>query len=1402
MKKCWFCVFLIALLVCSASSALALASLQVDRDGYAPGQYIGVSYTGVTQAEADNQAWIAIAPAGSAANSYLSWSYVQAGNGILWLSVPDQAGSYEVRYFRGYSANEENLADGQRIPFAVAGEKPSDDRARYPVRNDFDWGLLTFSPGRGSWAGVYETNFKTLTLRQTGSAVTGEYPEWDNGRVDGYAEDGIFYGYWYESPSYAPPGDAGQLVCALYPDGSGFQGWWRYGNSGSWRDWSAGTLVFPEETDAPSAGDNLLVNGDASQGLWGWNDPDGIWITRTEYEGQVTAYDGAFFMPSAFRTAYGDRTRIWQDVSVSGLEGAETELSAMVRTWDTNNTDETLLVVEYFSANGNLLGQAEVTSANDPSWHRIGVKSTVPAGAVTARLSLYAVYWYGSECDSYFDDVSFSVSGGAAKRAARRSAYERIEGEDWDDTLGVSVASEGGGNAGYIDDGDWTAYYGLDFGRAASTFAVNASSSNQGGIIEIRLDAPEGPLAGDCEVTSTGGWDSWKTFRCPVEGASGVHDVYLVYRGGSGYLLDVNYFWFEPAGAFSSDAEAEIRQAEQRGIIPDCLLGADMSEYIRATEFAALGVRLFEEFWQTQELPETTPYADVPGHPLQTEIEKAYGLGFFKYIRATELEENGLSRQMMAQMLCALIKAFDEDNWTFETNSQFPLVYDMPRPFADDADIFRSSRDSVYYLTSLGIMGSVEDDRFYPSSAATREQAIVAVNRIWTLEQGYDEQYDDWDAEGEDFLFDLMMDGASLEEDATQAWSGGAAEDHSLTVAQDALAAGAALTAQPASLAGLSSKGQAFSAVEITGSGYDGAFFGSDVQLTLSVPGALEGDLGRYLFASYDEQTGITQYFWPDGYDRQTGAITLNLPHLSPWWGTKMSQEEEIDAFLNEYSTRLAIAQGQTRQAASELEPYVRAKAQALGLTRQATEDLVQSAVNYLGGRFQGEYKDTIETSTKAITAVTRGVMDNDTESMRMGLEDAVNGAIMHGWDELQFGKRIDKVLGSEFAGDTVGKLVGSTNGVVRMAGYLAEGDVRSAAEELGGVLQGVHPAAELVTKGARFLATAGDTAFTYWKANQIEALYQVYKHGAQGLFGNYVFPRDRQSFLTFLNDSSGFTLAKGVKRFYDMDKIGEVCERYGWDFKSYSEMPERYRNIFEKRAEDGLMAYFETRLAQEAEAEKIKARERECVEEMLNPYYGVLYSGNFAHFFGEDNGQFNLTARMERLVKVRQFISQYVNENELNRAAGYNYGTLLNEWISLASQYGKADAIRKFCQYLQDLGFLREGMESEAQRTLEEQLELLKGKWEIHYTLQQGYRTGESGVKSHDIYDGYLGKNPYGTGRAELDEAGDLVIIYTYNSGSVTRLKYHFIDENHVQQTNLHDGRTQTLTRTGADSN
>ena len=48
----------------------------------------------------------------------------------------------------------------------------------------------------------------------------------------------------------------------------------------------------------------------------------------------------------------------------------------------------------------------------------------------------------------------------------------------------------------------------------------------------------------------TGGAQTWKTLSaCPVTGATGVHDLFLRFTGGSGDLFNVNWWKFDGPGA-------------------------------------------------------------------------------------------------------------------------------------------------------------------------------------------------------------------------------------------------------------------------------------------------------------------------------------------------------------------------------------------------------------------------------------------------------------------------------------------------------------------------------------------------------------------------------------------------------------------------------------------------------------------------------------------------------------------------------------------------------------------------------------------------------------------------------------------------------------------------------------
>ena len=105
------------------------------------------------------------------------------------------------------------------------------------------------------------------------------------------------------------------------------------------------------------------------------------------------------------------------------------------------------------------------------------------------------------------------------------------------------ACAEGGSDVGSIDAGAFTAYKNVDL-NGAQTFAVRVASASAGGNVEVHVDSATGTLLGTCTVPVTGDYQKWVTQTCPVTGASGTHDVYLVYTGSGAGLFNVEWFVF------------------------------------------------------------------------------------------------------------------------------------------------------------------------------------------------------------------------------------------------------------------------------------------------------------------------------------------------------------------------------------------------------------------------------------------------------------------------------------------------------------------------------------------------------------------------------------------------------------------------------------------------------------------------------------------------------------------------------------------------------------------------------------------------------------------------------------------------------------------------------------------
>jgi dextranase len=136
-------------------------------------------------------------------------------------------------------------------------------------------------------------------------------------------------------------------------------------------------------------------------------------------------------------------------------------------------------------------------------------------------------------------------------------ATSQIEAEKYDtySAVGTESCSDTGGglNVAYVNNMTGDSYVGfgkINFSAGALTVSARAASDIANGTIEFRLDRPTGPLIATVSVGNTGGWQNWQTKTASVSGASGVHDLYAVFRNAASNL---NWFTFTLASHYEGD---------------------------------------------------------------------------------------------------------------------------------------------------------------------------------------------------------------------------------------------------------------------------------------------------------------------------------------------------------------------------------------------------------------------------------------------------------------------------------------------------------------------------------------------------------------------------------------------------------------------------------------------------------------------------------------------------------------------------------------------------------------------------------------------------------------------------------------------------------------------------------
>lgn len=137
--------------------------------------------------------------------------------------------------------------------------------------------------------------------------------------------------------------------------------------------------------------------------------------------------------------------------------------------------------------------------------------------------------------------------------------FRKVQAETMAFSEGLKVAQDAptGVYVTKINNGDYMKLRSVDFtASGADTIVVSAACTGSGGTIEVRQDAKDGKLVGMVTIAGTGGATTWKQFKAALTGATGVKDLFLMFKGtGTGDLFNLDEWEMMSKGSSSSAAQ-------------------------------------------------------------------------------------------------------------------------------------------------------------------------------------------------------------------------------------------------------------------------------------------------------------------------------------------------------------------------------------------------------------------------------------------------------------------------------------------------------------------------------------------------------------------------------------------------------------------------------------------------------------------------------------------------------------------------------------------------------------------------------------------------------------------------------------------------------------------------------
>ena len=168
---------------------------------------------------------------------------------------------------------------------------------------------------------------------------------------------------------------------------------------------------------------------------------------------------------------------------------------------------------------------------------------------------------HGSGADNVFyvvearyTDNGAPSAGSITGRASHVLQPKRKQAEHYTTQNGVQLEPTGdilggGQNIGYIDHNDYVSFAPMNL-QNIRYIGYRVASAGPGGSIEVRVDAPDGPLISTALVEPTGQWQVYRDVTTPITDPGGTHELFFVFVNspGSSGLFNINWIDFYGEG--------------------------------------------------------------------------------------------------------------------------------------------------------------------------------------------------------------------------------------------------------------------------------------------------------------------------------------------------------------------------------------------------------------------------------------------------------------------------------------------------------------------------------------------------------------------------------------------------------------------------------------------------------------------------------------------------------------------------------------------------------------------------------------------------------------------------------------------------------------------------------------